>query len=155
MVYGTEQIGHLFYGGVHGAALIIERIAKSLFATRKGNLTAASILITFLFCNFAWILFRANSFSEFTYIITKLADYMNDYHNFIHTNIGLSKSSLANIFVSLTILTVYDFISLKTDIISWLDKRHIFFRWCIYFVIIFYTVLSMPLKPSSFIYFQF
>lgn len=142
-------------GGVHGAALIAENRLKSFLKIEQKYLRAISIPVTFLFCNFAWILFRANNFSEFTYILTKLTSSMNDYQNFIHTNIGLSIPILLNIFVSLIILTLYDFISLKTDIISWIGQKHILLRWCIYFAIIFYTILSMPLEASSFIYFQF
>lgn len=145
----------VLWGGVHGAALIAENRLKSFLKIEQKYLRAISIPVTFLFCNFAWILFRANNFSEFTYILTKLTSSMNDYQNFIHTNIGLSIPILLNIFVSLIILTLYDFISLKTDIISWIGQKHILLRWCIYFAIIFYTILSMPLEASSFIYFQF
>jgi alginate O-acetyltransferase complex protein AlgI len=53
----------MFWGGLHGAGLVLEKGFKSIFKPGKNRiLTLLGIFATFNFVSFCWIFFRASSF---------------------------------------------------------------------------------------------
>ncbi len=59
----------IIWGALHGLASCINRMWKN-FSIKIPN--ALSILMTFLFCNFAWVYFRASSFDKANQIISSM-----------------------------------------------------------------------------------
>lgn len=53
----------ILWGGLHGAALIVQKFFQSLLwrTSKNGLLTAGGRILTFLFVTFAWVFFRSSS----------------------------------------------------------------------------------------------
>nr|WP_281004425.1 MBOAT family O-acyltransferase [Maridesulfovibrio salexigens] len=68
----------ILWGICHGLALVVHRLWSNLNIKLNNTLNCC---ITFLFVNFAWILFRSNDLHDFNVIISKM----------IHPNLSLSK----------------------------------------------------------------
>lgn len=75
IVYLVSGIWHganwtfIMWGGIHGVANCLNRIFKSTWE-RIGNIT--QWFLTFMFIDFTWIIFRAESISQAKYIIKKI-----------------------------------------------------------------------------------
>ena len=63
---------------------------------------------------------------------------------------------LKNIAVVITILALYDFVSLSRNVISVLAFRSTLLRWIVYVVAVIFFMTEVPVRTSQeFIYFQF
>lgn len=147
-------------GGIHGLAQILE---TSLFCKVKDNCNGAiwciRVALVFCFCTFAWIFFVARSLPDAIYVITHMLDgvahpllYLNDGYK----NLGISGAFLFNISISISILLIYDFLSLKYDVIYLIGKTRVYIRWITYIALTFYILFNTPIDTNNeFIYFQF
>ena len=70
-------------------------------------------------------------------------------------DIGLSLETLAIPAISLLILGLYDFFSLKTDVIEWISSKNIIIRYGIYFTMLIFIMLFKSSAEAAFVYFQF
>jgi hypothetical protein len=125
-----------------------------------GVLSWLRIAIVFAFCTFAWIFFVSNSCSDAVYVITQAfvgisnpAQYIRKGVNVMH--LGLHKKELLVVGLLILTLGVYDFASLKIDVIEWIGKRNIIVRWICYVILIYAIILLSQIGDSTFIYFQF
>lgn len=125
---------------------IPERLLKMLF-------------IFGLIC-FAWIFFRASSLDDAIYVIVHMFDGIP--HLFTYIRVGLNDvgintwANLLQLIGILGVLTLYDAISLKTDVFVWLGKQHWLVRWIIYITLGLTTILlAQKGINTEFVYFQF
>lgn len=145
----------VLWGGIHGIAQILE---KNLFRfkIKKGKLyNFISVIIVFSFCNLAWVFFRAATVQDALFVISKLFLSLRNPSGFFHITIGISKLGLIARLLPVGLLAIYDYASLKMDVIDWIGSRKAIIRWGIYFLMVFFIIYRMPLETSSFIYFQF
>ena len=114
------------------------------------------MVVCFSFCNISWIFFRAESIQDAFYIIkTVFTDAMHP-SVFAHTTLGISKRDVMFIIVSISILSLYDFVALKKDVIMWISSKPAIIRWAVYLILIWLILLLMPpFGTSDFVYFQF
>ena len=63
----------VIWGGIHGLAQILENLlTKCLSKVRDNKIGhAVSVVVVFFFCNIAWVFFRAESFRDAIYVLTK------------------------------------------------------------------------------------
>lgn len=148
----------IVWGGMHGLIQVLENIVK------KGNYKKVSSawkkvlsgMVVFAFCNLAWVFFRAETVADACYVIKNIFVGMTDPSTYFVNTIGLLKGELLVILLSIGLLGVYDYFSLKTDVIQWISKRNIVIRWCVYIVLIWIIIFRVPVTSGSeFIYFQF
>ena len=146
-------------GGVHGAAQIIENAIIS--KQRKSTRIAwwIRVFIVFSFVSFAWIFFVSNSMGDAVYVIGHLFDnILNpvDYLRDGFRNIGMGKVLAAKVISLMPILGVFDFFSLKVDVISELSKKNLIMRWmayiCLGLIMVFFSQKGVA---AEFVYFQF
>lgn len=152
----------VLWGGIHGIAQVIE---NSLWGKRerivkvRGFVWLIQVGVIFCFCVIAWIFFRASSISDAKYVITHLffgIDNMYQYLKMGFYQIGFTEWKLFKAMVCCILLLVYDFCSLKRDVIEWVSGQSVFVRWTIYFVFIWFILFHMQTSnQSEFIYFQF
>ena len=154
---------YIIWGMLHGIASIIEKLLsrRDKNYRPKGLEWAVKVLITFTFCVFSRIFYRAANLQESLYICRHLFDGITSIKSYLYNGIRDLKSiqgetKFAAIFI--ITLAVWDYISLETDIISWTSKLGTFKRWALYAVLTFLAIISIfsgARNPAEFIYFQF
>ena len=144
------------WGGIHGLAQVIENgtIPKK-YGESKGLIWAFRVLVVFCFCTFAWIYFASSSLSDAHYIIAHMLDGVSRPIAYVlngFTSVGIPKLN----FVPIFLLFVYDYFSIKKDVITVVSSQKKVVRWCIYIVLAIWIILNIPAENTSeFIYFQF
>lgn len=146
------------WGGIHGAAQIIE---NTIIPKEKstGIVRWIRVLFVFAFASFAWIFFVSNSMGDAIYVIGHLFDgilYLIDYLRYGFGAISMSKVELAKDVFLIGLLIIFDFFSLKMDVISELSKQNLVVRWtayvCLGLIIVFFSQKGVA---AEFVYFQF
>ncbi|MEG0392983.1 MAG: MBOAT family O-acyltransferase, partial [Anaerovoracaceae bacterium] len=159
----------ILWGGLHGLYQIIE---QTLFRRKNHRLFdkegkyqgqlfrwILGVMVTFVLAAFAWIFFRANSIGDAVYVVTHLLDGITDPVTYLkqgYALIGGSISSVMFIAIPILLLTVYDFFSLKTDLILAMEKRGIVFRWIVYLLLgVLILLFATKGEGAEFVYLQF
>lgn len=149
----------VIWGGIHGILQVIEKAFFKNSTVRKFSFTwFLRVILVFFLCSFAWIFFRANTLAEANLIIANLFyGCTNPVQYFLNGfyDIGLSMETLFIPAISLLILGLYDFFSLKTDVIQWISSRNIMIRYSIYFAMLIFIMLFKSSAEAAFVYFQF
>jgi len=145
---------YIIWGGVHGIAQIIENHLNVKGESKISKFI--SCMLVFIFCNIAWIFFRAESIGDACFVLATLVkDFMHP-SLFLQTAIGLGKRDLCYIIFTILILTFVDFMAVKRDVIEWISARNFIFRWSIYVIMVWLILFFMrPEGTSAFVYFQF
>lgn len=145
------------WGGVHGGAQVVEA-AIGLDRSKHSRLgKAVSWSITFAFCNLAWVLFRADNFRDALYVMYHVFFDLTDFNLYLHTHIGLSRGRLLYIGVMILIVAIYDFVSLKKDVIREIENKNLVIRLIVEYgiVICIGYALYNSTGSNQFVYFQF
>ncbi|HKM02181.1 MAG TPA: MBOAT family O-acyltransferase [Sedimentibacter sp.] len=161
------NVTYIIWGGLHGLFQIVESLISSLL--RRLNIkfikyqhnyfkNSIKIILTFSCVSFAWIFFRAKSISEATYIISHIFSGILNPKNYlinIQSGIGI-KSNILRICIPVILIGVFDFFSLKRDLLKEIEKLNLLLRWGIYVcVIIMIITLTPEVGNKEFIYFKF
>lgn len=153
---------YLLWGGIHGFYQIMEVLFQK--AGKKGRKDSPvknifSTALTFFAVCFAWVFFRANSLSDAWRIISFSLYGINDFSNYLKTAIiclDKSYSYLAYLCIPILLLVLYDYASLKTDVIAYLSSRKAGVRYCVYvFFLLAVLLFSEKGVSTEFYYFQF
>jgi len=152
--------GWLFvlWGGLHGLALCVNRFWKK---TKINMPKWAGILVTFIFINATWIIFRAESFWQ----VRKILHSLVDYHNFvIPRTFTLSFKFLENryenilLLIPLGVLVIF-VLGNSNQILSKikLDKKSNALILSVAFALLFMTAIikGIAVPYTEFIYFNF
>ena len=151
----------VIWGGIHGIAQVVENclFKKKKPSDRRGIGWLLRVLIVFCFTSFAWVFFASNTVSDAAYIISNMLDGIRSPFTYLHSgfsSIGIGERKLLFLALSLILLAVYDFLSLKTDVISAVSKQKKVVRWVIYELFLLWLILNIPtMSATEFIYFQF
>ena len=141
------------WGAVHGLAQVIENACTSRKSEPHGFARVVRTAGTFVFVMFAWVFFRADRLSDAVYI------FMNMWGNFtLHIGLGLGVKKAVVLFTALLALTVYDFISLKHDVMNIISSGNTLSRWLAYnimIVVMFFIYTILAVTNAAFVYFQF
>lgn len=149
------------WGGIHGAAQIIENVVIPPPREEKstGIVWWIRVFIVFAFVSIAWIFFVSNSMRDAAYVIGHLFDNILSPTDYLYDgfqNIGMDKVAFAKEIFLMAIMGVYDFFSLKVDVISELSKKNLVMRWTVYIwlglIIVFFSQKGVA---AEFVYFQF
>ena len=118
-----------------------------------------SVVITFIFVTFAWIFFRAGTIQEAFYVITHMFQGITDPILYIcQTNaaLGMDKLTFLGMSASVILLILYDYFSLKKEVLDTIRRRGPIIRWAVYLVFIIFLIFNIPITSGQeFIYFQF
>ena len=157
-------ITFVIWGFIHGIIIVLEKATKKIkqqfyknIKIEPNNLLESILFgfITFAIVDFAWIFFRANSFTDAKYIISNLFNFSKSISLY---KLGLTKNEFLIAIMSIVLLLLFDFIHKKYNSIAILNKIPFYFRSVIYVIIIF-TIVIFGIygddNVSEFIYFQF
>ena len=157
-----SSLTYIVWGGIHGLLQSIETLIYP--KTRKGVPVSRrkhfwQLPVTFILLCFTWIFFRANSMQDAIWIISRLFWDIERPLNYLQTCIiclGVSRTAAVGMFLSVALLTAYDFASLKCDVINVLSRQKFFIRWPVYVLLLVVIILFSPKGVATeFIYFQF
>ena len=140
------------WGGLHGLAQVLEK----LLSKGKQRLPVLRQAGVFLFCCITWVFFRAESFSDAFCLLSELGRGLAGNGCWQFRVLQIDLPLLAQAAVSVTLLGIFDYCSLKTDVIDWVSRRSPVVKWGIYLLLIWLILCFMPVTGSSeFVYFQF
>lgn len=158
----------IVWGAIHGLIIVFE---KATSKTRLKNLNRLGLSLTnitgkllfmtttFVIVCFAWIFFRANSFSEATLLIKNT--FVNNYIVFFNDKIyelGLKENEFKILFISILILIGFEILQKRRNITRILSFQPLIFRWGFYAVSVIILIIFGIYgdnDTSEFIYFQF
>lgn len=158
---------YVLWGGLHGFYQILEGLfpwnsKKSLFQRNKHFhllLSLITVPCTFLLVCFAWIFFRASTIQDAIYVIQNMfigISHLSVYLQNCALQMGLTFTHLIYNCLPIILLIVYDFISLKTDVIALITRQRFFIRWPLYILLLLIILLFSEKRISTqFIYMQF
>jgi alginate O-acetyltransferase complex protein AlgI len=164
----------IIWGSLHGFFIIIARMFDPLRQRIRGTVRldpeaywfkAYEVITTFILVTIAWVFFRADSFRAAIAMFLSLSrGFISDIKLVITTHkllkvIGFFKGieilDWAVIIVSIGILFAVDWIQFRTGVNQWLIKKNTFYRWAIYFGIVYFILVLGKFESQQFIYFQF
>lgn len=148
------------WGGIHGGVQVLENILfPQKYRSSKGVLSLFRMLMVFAFCCFAWIFFVSSSIGEAWYVICHLLEGIGNPVAYVSSglwSIGILNTDLLFIGISVIILGIYDYCSLKTDVIQKISSLKPVARWAIYCCFALWVIFNFPAVDAvEFIYFQF
>lgn len=160
----------VIWGALHGTYLIIGNITKKSQQTisEKSGLIKLPFLqkiidagFTFLLASFAWIFFRAKSFSDALIIIkNSFLETKSNFEGSLHYGLNsvkvfYTKLDWIFILVSLTILLIAHWIQRDKSPNLLISKQPAYIRWTLYFGLMFLLLFGRQMGKAQFIYFQF
>lgn len=152
---------YIVWGVIHGAAQVIEKLAAKPVNKLKSRKTGIFIawLFVFIFCNFTWVLFRAESISDAAYIIVNAFKGCSTPIAYIKDGFGqlyISMARLVYLGGIILLLGIVDYLNYKTDVIKNINEKNIVFRWALYIILAVVVILfSTKGTAAEFVYFQF
>ncbi len=147
------------WGGVHGAAQAIENLIISKNKQKStGIVWWIRVLFVFIFVSFAWIFFVSNSIGDAGYVITHWFCGISSPISYLKQGfrgIGLGKSKLLIIVFLISLLGIYDYVSLKYDCIEEISKKPVLIRYFVYLSLLVLILFLRASEQAEFVYFQF
>ena len=113
---------YVVWGGIHGIAQVVE---NHCFPLKKGTPKGWRFLRwlgVFVFCNIAWVFFRAESLKDAWYVLTQAALSLTRPGSFFPGVTGLEMNDLCFILFSIGLVAGFDFLSLKQDVIALVSR---------------------------------
>lgn len=154
----------IVWGLIHGLVQCVESVFVRNDTNMQNNKTTFKrfdvvryirIVITFLIVAYAWMFFRANSLAECVYITKNMFAGGSILGAF--QSMGMTKFSIVKVFLGILFVMIYDFLSLKKDLIKEVSKLPLIIRWGMYVCISVLVIVVMVHEgtDASFIYFSF
>ncbi|WP_204600290.1 MBOAT family O-acyltransferase [Clostridium pascui] len=163
------SMNFLVWGGLHGIYQVIGNILKPVkekiidtfkIKTDIFSFKFFQVLINFVLVDFAWIFFRANSFTGAKMLIKNML-YFNPwifYSGEIYS-LGLDSKDFKVAVLGIIIVLIINYIQATESVRIDLSKQNIGFRWAVYFTAIIFILILGVYGPGyskqQFIYFQF
>jgi hypothetical protein len=145
---------YVIWGALHGVVQVVENHVKIQRSSKISKFI--SWIVVFTYCNLAWVFFRADTLKDALKVIFYVVSGLKNPSTYLHSSIGLGMGSLIKVFVTIFVLFVYDYASLKVDVIEWVGKQKAYLRWLLYIVLIYLIIFNVQTNnETAFIYFQF
>ncbi|AET65776.1 putative membrane protein involved in D-alanine export [Desulfosporosinus orientis DSM 765] len=162
-------INFIIWGALHGAYQVIGDLLKPI---RKAALKTFKIrtsgfgyklyqvIVTFLLVDFAWIFFRAGSFTSALLIIRNML-YFNPevFTDGSIYNLGLAQKDFILAVLSIAGILSVNLLQRNTSLRSELSKKQLGLRWTVYLscivIIMIFGIYGPGYSPEQFVYFQF
>ena len=147
----------VIWGGIHGIAQILEKLGANFLGRIRENKVghAISVLVVFLFCNIAWVFFRARSLQDAIYVLMRAFGGVLDGRNYWSSQL-MPRSQFLLLLFYISILFVYDFIDYCSGVRQWMEKKSTVIQWGILIIVGLMVVFcSKKGVAAEFVYFQF
>ena len=153
------SVTFLIWGGIQGVLFAAEKFISPIFKLNEKIKNLAGFAITFLFVNFLWLFFRAESWNQvkilFTNIFTPHSSSFNSFLSLLTASEQFTAPGRMLLFVFPVFILIEIFMG-KMEFNELLIKSPRYVRWGFYYAILlsilFFGVLN---SAPQFIYFQF
>ena len=169
----------VIWGGLHGLLQVAESLLTRGSTSKKNSKTqisdqnekkqwshilgiCARTVLTFILVTVAWIFFRADTLSDAWYVISHMfrnCQYFLPYLREGYDFLGLTKLKLLGLLLPVALLAVFDYFSLKMDVIDRIGQWKTWQRWLLYVAFVSVTICMVAASygnvSQEFIYFQF
>ncbi len=147
---------YVVWGGLHGFLQLGGKKKKD----KKDNKLVwwIKVIITFVIVNITWIFFRMGVRNALLVIrdLFRSGVTLPQSLNMIVNSTVLTYTSMTVVLISVILLMVYDYFSLKEDLISRFEKTNTVIKSVIQVIVIMIILFFMPfVQEQQFIYFQF
>jgi hypothetical protein len=149
---------YIVWGGIHGAAQVLEkRFVKKRHGVIGNILVFALVVVAFVF-------FRASTVGDALYVITHYFAGIASPISYVrngYIDLEITAVKFVKLAIPILMLAVYDFMSLKYDVIQAVSRKNVIIRWSVYvaftLMIMFYIQYFVGAGNVSqkFIYFDF
>lgn len=155
------NITFLIWGLLHGLLQIIENVFQIKKVENKYSFVwwVRCIFIFVILC-ITWVFFRSNNINDALYILNPM-NYLNGINNPFNyltnaiSDLCLDRYMIMSLVINLLIMCLFDYYSLKTDVISCISKKNKFIKYIIYILMIIIILSSKSTVGVSFVYDQF
>jgi alginate O-acetyltransferase complex protein AlgI len=138
-----------------------DRIAEMLRLRQDGMVrNTLSTLTTFALITLAWVFFRAQSLGDALYILRSIARLTwrhGDLNLIIHLSLGRPEFFVT--MAGIAIVFVYEWVSIRFDVIGMLFRQNVVVRWAVYqagiLSVAIFGYYGSVYSASSFAYFKF
>ncbi len=149
---------YVIWGGIHGVGQMIENALPDFKNKDRVPIRILRVCVVFCFCAFAQLFFASNSVGDAIYILTHMFVGIGDPVSYLqggmHTN--LSWESIRCLIVSVLLLGIFDYASLKCDVIKKISLMKRGIRWSIYSAFVVWLLMNVQITDNAqFVYFQF
>lgn len=148
----------VIWGGLHGAAQVYENVFDIKKKTENKVYAVIRKIVVFFFVAYAWIFFRVDNYTQGIYAtkalfsgITHPVEYFVSGINIL----GITGNTAWKVVLYLVPLFIFDYISLKVDLIEWMVARKTVVRHLVLIIMILLLLLFGYAGKSTFVYFQF
>ena len=165
----------IVWGALHGlyliGAILVNKAKVKWFGASPAKEKSAfdnalNIAITFILVSVAWVFFRANTIHDAFYIVGRFPHVFSDIVRIVKTrdvefmNIWdiqefITIKRLMFAFLLIFLMEFLQFAQEKFNIVKMLYSRPIYFRWLMYYSVIYAIITYGVFKNHQFIYFQF
>lgn len=171
------DLRYIVWGGIHGIYQIVEILAQKYFrrpalppSSADGFLSHRggfffrrdgifSQLITFGAVCFAWVFFRANTLNNAWRILSLSFYGIGNFRNYLKNAViflDMSYAHMIYLCIPILLLAIYDYVSLKTDVIARTSAKRPWVRYPVYILFLLVILLFSEKGVSTeFYYFQF
>lgn len=163
-----SSLTYIVWGTLHGIYQILENLICPTQKNTRVDKPAGKgktpfniwrLMLTFLLVCTAWVFFRANTLNDALTVFAGMFDGIRNPYAYVKTAViylNMPYLSMFGMLLSAFILGVYDYLSLKKDVIIQISKLKAPFRWAIYVLLLLCIALfSEKGIATEFIYFQF
>lgn len=145
---------YIVWGAVHGIYQILE-----IWIKPKRRHGFSSLLLTFAGVCFAWVFFRADTLQDAWIILSRSLYGIGDFSSYLKNaviSLDMSYSYMIYLCIPILLLAVYDYVSLKTDVIARISSCRPWIRYPVYILFLLIILLFSEKGVSTeFYYFQF
>ncbi len=150
----------VIWGGLFGILQVVEDASFNKNQLKStGILRILRTIVIFGLCAGLWVFFASDSLSSAIYVFKNILNgILSPMHYFVKgfTRLKIKTSDLITICLSMILLSIYDYVSLKKDVIEAISSKSIILRWTIYILFVLFCFFGITVTDSTeFIYFQF
>lgn len=153
------SVTYLIWGGIHGVCLIIETLLLKSSAHQRKERGFLSVFMTFLIVCAAWVFFRAHTVEDACRILSLGFFGIGNPYDYLKTaviSLDIDFGHMIYISIPVILLALYDYVSLKTDVIACISSKKAWFRYPVYVgFLLFILLFSAKGVSTDFYYSQF
>lgn len=147
----------VIWGAIHGVIQLLEKGLSKLFSRPKHTKLwrVVNTLAVFVFCNIAWVFFRAESIQDAGYILLNVFNGIDTPGRYLQS-ILISQIDLLIVMLLIIMLALYDFIDYNTGFDEWISRKNRIVTWLFYVLVgAMIVIFSKKGISAEFVYFQF